>query len=134
MRRLIEMIMSLIVVAATYAVMHVIIISDLFHFSKRMPAYVPAAFAVITGFIFYFIFSFNFSFKDLLLSSNSLIFSEIIISSIPLRRLFISTKISPRPIFIKSSADSQPIMLHTHRPRHKKPSDQRISAKAEKPL
>ena len=57
MRRLIEMIMSLIVVAATYAVMHVIIISDLFKFSKQMPAYVPAAFAVITGFIFYFIAS-----------------------------------------------------------------------------
>ena len=57
MTRLIEMIMSLIVVAATYAVMHVIIISDLFKFSKQMPAYVPAAFAVITGFIFYFIAS-----------------------------------------------------------------------------
>lgn len=57
MKRLIEMIMSLIVVAATYAVMHVIIISDLFNFSKQLPAYVPAAFAVLTGFIFYFIAS-----------------------------------------------------------------------------
>ena len=57
MRSLIEMIMSLMVVAATYAVKHVIIISDLFKFSKQMPAYVPAAFAVITGFIFYFIAS-----------------------------------------------------------------------------
>jgi len=57
MRRLIEMIMSLIVVAATYALVHVIIISDLFNFSKQMPAYVPAAIAVITGFIFYFIAS-----------------------------------------------------------------------------
>ena len=57
MRRLIEMIMSLIVVAATYAVMHVIFISDLFKFSRQMPTYVPATFAVITGFIFYFIAS-----------------------------------------------------------------------------
>ena len=57
MRKLIEMIMSLIVVAATYAVMHVIFISDLFKLSKQMPAYVPAALAVFTGFIFYFIAS-----------------------------------------------------------------------------
>ena len=57
MTRLIEMIMSLIVVAATYAVMHVIFISDLFKFSRQMPTYVPATFAVITGFIFYFIAS-----------------------------------------------------------------------------
>lgn len=57
MRRLIEMIMSLIVTAATYAVVHVIIISDLFNFSSKPPAYVPAALAVMTGFIFYFIAS-----------------------------------------------------------------------------
>ena len=55
MRRLIEMVMSLIVVATTYVVVHVVIISDLFNFSKQMPPYVPAALAVITGFIFYFI-------------------------------------------------------------------------------
>lgn len=57
MKRLIEMIMSLIVVAATYAVMHVIIISDLFNISKQMPDYIPVVLAVITGFIFYFIAS-----------------------------------------------------------------------------
>ena len=57
MRRLIEMVMSLIVVAATYAVMHVVFISDLFYFTKKMPAYVPAALSVFTGFIFYFIAS-----------------------------------------------------------------------------
>ena len=57
MRRLIEMIMSLIVVAATYAVMHVVFISDLFKLSKQMPSYVPAALSVFTGFIFYFIAS-----------------------------------------------------------------------------
>lgn len=57
MRRLIEMVMSLIVVATTYVVVHVVIISDLFNFSKQMPPYVPAALAVITGFIFYFIAS-----------------------------------------------------------------------------
>ena len=33
MRKLIEMITSLIVVAATYAVMHVVFISDLFNFT-----------------------------------------------------------------------------------------------------
>ena len=57
MRKLIEMVMSLIVVAATYAVMHIIFISDLFNFTEKMPAYVPAALSVFTGFIFYFIAS-----------------------------------------------------------------------------
>ena len=57
MRKLIEMITSLIVVAATYAVMHVVFISDLFNFTKKMPAYVPVALSVFTGFIFYFIAS-----------------------------------------------------------------------------
>jgi uncharacterized protein YacL len=47
----------LIVVAATYAVMHIIFISDLFNFTEKMPAYVPAALSVFTGFIFYFIAS-----------------------------------------------------------------------------
>ena len=57
MKRLIEFVMSLIVTAATYALMHVIFISDLFKFTTRMPAYVPAALAVFTGFIFYIIAS-----------------------------------------------------------------------------
>lgn len=57
MKKLIEMIMSLIVVATTYALVHIIILSDLFNFSKRIPGYVPAALAVTTGFIFYFIAS-----------------------------------------------------------------------------
>ena len=56
MRKLIEMVMSLIVVAATYAVMHIIFISDLFNFTKKMPAYVPVALSVFTGFIFYLYF------------------------------------------------------------------------------
>ena len=57
MRRLIEMIVSLIVIAATYGVMHIIIISDLFYPSQMLPVYVPAAIAVTTGLIFYFIAS-----------------------------------------------------------------------------
>ena len=57
MRRLIEMIMSLIVVAATYAIMHIIFISYLFNLTAKMPAYVPVALSVFTGFIFYFIAS-----------------------------------------------------------------------------
>ncbi|MDO4530739.1 MAG: PIN/TRAM domain-containing protein, partial [Bacillota bacterium] len=57
MRRLIEMIVSLIVMAATYAVMHIIILSDLFYSFQQLPAYVPAAIAVTTGLIFYFVAS-----------------------------------------------------------------------------
>ena len=57
MRRLIEMIVSLIVIAATYGVIHIIIISDLFYPSQMLPVYVPAAIAVTTGLIFYFIAS-----------------------------------------------------------------------------
>ena len=57
MRRLIEMIVSLIVMAATYAVTHIIIISDLFYSFNRLPAYVPVAIAATTGLIFYFIAS-----------------------------------------------------------------------------
>ncbi len=57
MRRLIEMLVSLIVIAATYGVIHIIIISDLFYPSQMLPVYVPAAIAVTTGLIFYFIAS-----------------------------------------------------------------------------
>lgn len=57
MKKLIEFVMSLIVVAATYAVMHIIFISDLFKFTTRLPSYVPAGLAVFTGFIFFIIAS-----------------------------------------------------------------------------
>jgi hypothetical protein len=46
---------------------------------------------------------------------------------------FLTIKISPHPIFNKSSADSHTTFLSTP-DRNTKITDQRISAKAEKPL
>ena len=57
MKRLLEIIMSLIVTAATYGLIHVIFLMDLFHFQTRLPVYVPVGVAVILGLLFYFIFS-----------------------------------------------------------------------------
>ncbi|MBR4015662.1 MAG: TRAM domain-containing protein [Anaerotignum sp.] len=57
MKRLLEFIMTLIVTAATYAIIHIFFITDLFNYQKTLPAYVPTGLAVFIGFIFYFIFS-----------------------------------------------------------------------------
>ncbi len=57
MKRMLELIMSLIVTAAVYALMHVIFLLDLFRFQTDIPAYVPTGIAVVVGFIFYFIIS-----------------------------------------------------------------------------
>lgn len=57
MKRMLELITSLIVTAATYALIHVVIVMDLFKLQARLPVYVPTAIAVVVGFIFYFILS-----------------------------------------------------------------------------
>ena len=57
MKRLLELIMSLIATATVYALVHVLFFMDLFNFQTELPAYVPTGIAVVTGFIFYFIFS-----------------------------------------------------------------------------
>ena len=58
MKRFVELIMSLIVTAAAYAIMHIIFVTDLFQWKSELPIYVPTGLAVFTGFIFYFINSF----------------------------------------------------------------------------
>ena len=57
MKRFVELIMSLIVTAAAYAIMHIIFVTDLFQWKSELPIYVPTGLAVFTGFIFYFIIS-----------------------------------------------------------------------------
>ena len=57
MKRVLELIMSLIATAATYALMHVVLFMDLFKFQHKLPVYVPTVIAVIVGFIFYFLFA-----------------------------------------------------------------------------
>nr|WP_294681833.1 PIN domain-containing protein [uncultured Anaerotignum sp.] len=55
MKRVIELIISLIATAATYALMHVVLFMDLFKFQHKLPVYVPTVVAVFVGLIFYFI-------------------------------------------------------------------------------
>ena len=57
MKRVLELIMSLIATAATYALMHVVLFMDLFKFQHKLPVYVPTVIAVIVGLIFYFLFA-----------------------------------------------------------------------------
>lgn len=57
MAQLLEVIISLLVAAATYAVMHIIFILDIFGLSREFSLYLPAGIAVTIGFIFYFIIS-----------------------------------------------------------------------------
>ena len=57
MKRVLELIISLIATAATYALMHVVLFMDLFKFQHKLPVYVPTVIAVIVGFIFYFLFA-----------------------------------------------------------------------------
>ncbi len=57
MKRLLEILMSLIVIAAIYGLIHVLLLMDVFDFQARLPIYVPAGIAAITGFIFYLFFS-----------------------------------------------------------------------------
>lgn len=55
MKRVLELIISLIATAATYALMHVVLFMDLFKFQHKLPVYVPTVIAVIVGLIFYFL-------------------------------------------------------------------------------
>lgn len=57
MKRALELIMSLIVTAAVYALTHVVLLMDLFQLKQRLPENVPLILSVIVGFIFYFILS-----------------------------------------------------------------------------
>lgn len=57
MKRLFELLLSLIVTAMAYALTHAIFILDLFHLQTKLPAYVPTGLAVSVGFIFYFLIS-----------------------------------------------------------------------------
>lgn len=57
MKRLLEIIMSIIVMAGTYAIMHIVFISPLFNWQAVIPIYVPTGLAVFTGLIFYLILS-----------------------------------------------------------------------------
>ena len=57
MARLLEVIISLLVSAATYAIMHIVFILDIFRINGKVPLYLPIGIAVTIGFIFYFIIS-----------------------------------------------------------------------------
>lgn len=57
MKRALELIMSLIVTAAVYALTHVVLLMDLFQSKERLPENIPLILSVIVGFIFYFILS-----------------------------------------------------------------------------
>lgn len=57
MKRALELIMSLIVTAAVYALTRVVLLVDLFRLKERLPENVPLILSVIVGFIFYFILS-----------------------------------------------------------------------------
>lgn len=57
MKRALELIMSLIVTAAVYALTHVVLLMDLFQLKERLPGNIPLILSVIVGFIFYFILS-----------------------------------------------------------------------------
>ncbi len=55
MKRVLELIISLIATAATYALMRIVLFMDLFKFQHKLPVYAPTVIAVIVGLIFYFL-------------------------------------------------------------------------------
>ncbi len=57
MKKVIALLMSLIVTAGTYALIHMIFLMDLFDIHTKLEAYIPVGLAAFTGFIFYFIIS-----------------------------------------------------------------------------
>lgn len=59
MKRLLKIIISLLVTAAMFAIVHLILQLNVFHFSSpnRFAAYLPAGLAILFGLIFYFIIS-----------------------------------------------------------------------------
>ena len=68
MKRVLELIMSLIATAATYALMHVVLFMDLFKFQHKLRVYVPTVIAVIVGLIFYGILMVCYKRRTLLLT------------------------------------------------------------------
>jgi len=56
-KRLLEIVTTLIFTAAIYALLHIVFTLGFMNLSKVVPNYVPIALAVILGLIFYFIFS-----------------------------------------------------------------------------
>ena len=59
MKRLLKIIISLLVTAAMFAIVHLVLQLNVFHFSSpnRFVAYLPAGVAILFGLIFYFIIS-----------------------------------------------------------------------------
>lgn len=57
MRRTLEILLSLIVAAATYGLIHIVFIMDIFHFETELPVYVPVGISFVIAFIFYVFFS-----------------------------------------------------------------------------
>ncbi|MBM6828356.1 PIN domain-containing protein [Anaerotignum lactatifermentans] len=55
MKKLLEIIISLLVTAAMYAILHVIFILNVFQLETHFTRYLPIGLAVLTGLIFYFI-------------------------------------------------------------------------------
>ena len=59
LKRLLKIIISLLVTAAMFAIVHLVLQLNVFHFSSsnRFAAYLPAGLAILFGLIFYFIIS-----------------------------------------------------------------------------
>ena len=57
MKKLVELVISLIVTAASYAIAHLLLIVDLFDLGIKVPFYVPVGLAILIGLIFYFLVS-----------------------------------------------------------------------------
>ena len=59
MKRLLKIIISLLVTAAMFAIVHLVLQMNVFHFisPNRFAAYLPAGLAILFGLIFYFIIS-----------------------------------------------------------------------------
>lgn len=57
MKKLLEIVFSLIVSAAVFALFHFVMLIEFLKFEKELPFYIPIGVAAIIGLIFYFIFS-----------------------------------------------------------------------------
>ena len=57
MKKLLEIIISALVTAAIFGVLHLIFISGFFYFEMPFAQYLPGGLAILTGLIFYFLFS-----------------------------------------------------------------------------
>ncbi len=57
LKRLLEIVISLIVTAAFFAIFHLLYLLDLFRMNHIVPFYVPVVISIVLGLIFYFLFS-----------------------------------------------------------------------------